>query len=172
MLTSSSEMQDQDERHHKKQRRIFHVDEAGLHDGIHVEKAYSPKNTTPFVKTCDSKKKDTIVVAVANDGTKLPIYVHASHLHSCNNCALQWVDFRRKKTRICKETGKQIVVDRGCSGVGVLEWWKYVEFFLKQPEVESGDVVCYDRLKAHSNPEAEKKIAEKGKTENGKSMLT
>ena len=69
-------MLDQDEKHHKKWCHIFHVDEAGLHDGIHVEKGYSPLNTTPFVKVCDSKKKDTIVVAVANDGTKLPIYVH------------------------------------------------------------------------------------------------
>ena len=61
-----------------------------------------------------------------------------------------------------KEIGKQIVTDRGCSGVSILEWRKYVDFFLQQPEVESGDIVCYDRLKAHSDQEAEKKFAEKG----------
>ena len=66
------------ERRHQKHPKVVHVDEAGLHDGIHICRSYAPLNTTPSINTTDSKQKDTVVAAVASDGTKFPIYVCVS----------------------------------------------------------------------------------------------
>jgi hypothetical protein len=51
--------------------RIWHMDESGVYDDHHVSKSYSPVGTTPFILTMDSHNRDTIVVAIANDGQKL-----------------------------------------------------------------------------------------------------
>ena len=66
------------ERRHQKRPKVVHVDEAGLHDGIHIRRSYAPLNTTPSINTTDSKQKDTIVASVASDGTKFPLYVCVS----------------------------------------------------------------------------------------------
>ena len=63
------------ERRHAKCPKVIHIDEAGLHDGIHICRSYAPLNTTPSINTTDSKQKDTIVTAVGSDGTKFPLYV-------------------------------------------------------------------------------------------------
>ena len=58
-------------RSQQRRTRIWHMDESGVYDDYHVSKSYSPVGTTPFILTMDSHNRDTIVVAIANDGQKL-----------------------------------------------------------------------------------------------------
>ena len=53
--------------------------------------------------------------------------------------------------------------DKGCSGVGVQEWRDYCRWLCDRPELQGGDMICWDCLRAHDDKEALRMFADKGK---------
>jgi len=141
------------QKNRKARPRFWHMDESGVYDDHHVQKSYSPIGTTPFITTTDSHNRDTIVVAIANDGQKLKRIMIIQHRRKSYSSKTNTIT--GEKISILKDKGKQ--------GMVVEDFRTWVkEFFLSNPSVNQGDTLVLDNLSAHSDPAALGYLREKG----------
>jgi len=133
----------------KRRSRIWHMDEAAIYDDNVVSRSYSPVGNSPYVKCPNTHRRDTIIVCVADDGTKLPLIFleHKPKKYS-------------QQTNQITGASQRLITDKGISGISTaiyLEWIENVFWDRTLPEgsrPEAGDTLCLDALALHSHPQA------------------
>jgi len=142
-------------KHKKRRTRHWHADEAAIFDDNVVDKSYTEVGVTPSISTdANSHKRDTIVVACADDGTKLRNVYYMQHKPKKYSTKL--------KNKITGEK-TQTLVDKGISGMTTTLWRHWVQnVFTQDPNVNSGDSLDVDHLSSHSDPIATQSLLDKG----------
>ena len=122
-------------------------------DDHHVSRSYSQVGTTPYIATPDSRVRDTVVVAIANDGQKLKKILIIEHKRRT---------YSKRKNKVTGET-ITTVKDKGKQGLHVEDYRQWIKnYFLTDSNVSPGDTLVVDNLTAHNDAVALSYLREKG----------
>lgn len=114
--------------------RIYAMDETGLWNGSVVSRTYcDPTTLDSSVLAEGDHKRDTGVVAISASGEVFPHFIY--HLPQ----------------RTCLINRERVVVQKGVSGMGMVQMRRWVKEFGTTHYNEKGSVLLMDRLKAHEN---------------------